>query len=310
MPFFCTQDGTGGETDVVWNYYTPKSEYTAKSRRKNSTPLSRKAKKALKPAIERPIVKRRPLRSTQKQSELFQDLIELNQNLHKFIERKPETNESVTDQAGSEEDIFSHSSDCSPKSGPKTNSRCLRKNLLSSKFSKPECDTALESDDSMNECLIRASQIVEEKITNRDQATNQTSYNVQDSMDGLLYGIKLETPFVMKHKKLESPCLKNDSFDSFVGNLNDSALELLTQMPVKNVTPVRNRSRQVDSTTDWTLQDLQVYESPSKSIFARHSSMPESPTVVEVKKPSTSGTMFGRHNSMPYNKKNEKDPGN
>ncbi|CAH2045804.1 unnamed protein product, partial [Iphiclides podalirius] len=43
VPFLCTQDGTEGETDVVWNHYTPKSD-TTKTRSKNTTPLSRRSK--------------------------------------------------------------------------------------------------------------------------------------------------------------------------------------------------------------------------------------------------------------------------
>ncbi|CAG9131285.1 unnamed protein product [Plutella xylostella] len=314
VPFLCTQDGVEGETDVVWNYYTPRADHTATSRLKNTTPLSRKAKKYKKTIIEKPQPRRRVLRSTQKKTELFQDLIELNQNLHKFKDLRSAVkceNTTERQQSGSEDDIFNCSPDCSPKSGLKTNSsRCLRKNLLSSKFNKPDPDTALESDDSMNECLIKASQIVEENILPHLVFPKQSHKNdFHDSMDSLLNNIKLDSPLLSKSKKFESPCLKNDSFDSFVGNLNDSALERLTQMPVKNVTPVRpDRSSNSNSTTNWTLKEVKVYESPSNTSLARHSSMPESPSVTDATKPSTSGVIFGRYNSLPT-ADNNPDPG-
>lgn len=319
VPFLCTQDGAEGETDVVWNFYTPKSEHVAKSRLKNSTPI-RRAKRIIKTTvIEKPLPKRRTVRATQKKTELFQDLIELNQNLHELIAKKtkPVLEEKI--QPGSEEDIFSDS-DSSLKTGFRTNSRCLRRNVLSSKFNKPETETALESDDSMNECLIKASQVVEENILNSEPTpakrpcldfeskhTQQTKpikpslgFKMDhDSMDAILNSIKLESPILNK-TKTNSSRLINDSFDSLVGNLNDSTLDRLTQMPAKT-----NGSK-LNTTADWTVQDVVVHDSSpmSKSFFGRHSSMPESPVVTEINKPSTSGMAFGRHNSMPYTDKN------
>lgn len=156
----------------------------------------------------------------------------------------------------------------------------------------------------MNECLLRASQIVEEKIINHTNKNNDTSKYFQDSVDNILSNIRIETPKHKDKRKVDSSCLNNDSFDNFVGNLNDSALERLTQMPVKSTTPVRNGNKTA-ATSDWVLQDVIVHDSsPSpKNIFGRHSSMPESPTVdAATSKPSTSGMIFGRYNSMPYNK--------
>lgn len=317
VPFLCTQDGSEGETDVVWNFYTPKSEHAAKSRLKNSTPLSRKTKKIIRTTIiEKPLPKRRTVRATQKKTELFQDLIELNENLHELMGKKPKPVIKDKIKSGSEEDIFSDSGDSSPKSGFRANSRCLRRNVLSSKFNKQEAETALESDDSMNECLIRASQIVEENILNQEPtpakrpcldidskstSTNKSSLNLKmdhDSMDAILNSIKLESPIPNK-TKTNSSRLVNDSFDSLVGNLNDSALDRLTQMPSKS-----NRSK-LKTSTDWTIQEVVVHDSSpmSKSFFGRHSSMPESPIVAEINKPSTCGMVFGRYNSMPYNDK-------
>lgn len=318
VPFLCTQDGAEGETDVVWNFYTPKSEHAPKSRLKNSTPSSRKTKKIIKATvIEKPLPKRRTLRATQKKTELFQDLIELNQNLDELIAKKTKTVAEEKRQSGSEEDIFSDSGDSSPKSGFRANTRCLRRNVLSSKFNKPETETALESDDSMNECLIKASQVVEEKILNHEPTpakrpcldieskstkTIKPSLSFRmdhDSMDAILNSIKLESPILNK-TKTNSSRLINDSFDSLVGNLNDSALDRLTQMPAK-----ANKSK-LNTTTDWSVQDVVVHDSSpmSKSFFGRHSSMPESPIVAERNKPSTSGMVFGRYNSMPYSDKN------
>lgn len=318
VPFLCTQDGSEGETDVVWNFYTPKSEYAAKSRLKNSTPLGRKAKKITKTTvIEKPLPKRRTLRATQKKTELFRDLRELNENLHVFMAKKPKTVMEEKIKSGSEEDLFSDSGDSSPKSGFKANSRCLRRNVLSSKFNKHETETALESDDSMNECLMKASQVVEEKILNQEPTpakrpcldiesksthASKPSLNVimdHDSMDAILNCIKLESPILNKTKTNTSRLI-NDSFDSLVENLNDSALDRLTQMPSKT-----NRSK-LNTSTDWTVQEIAVHDgSPmSKSFFGRHSSMPESPIVAEINKPSTSGMVFGRYNSMPYTDKN------
>lgn len=318
VPFLCTQDGSEGETDVVWNFYTPKSEHAANSRFKNSTPLSRKTKKIVKTTVvEKSLPKRRTLRATQKKTELFQDLLELNENLHELMAKKPKTVTEEKIKSGSEDDVFSDSGDSSPKSAFRTNSRCLRRNVLSSKFNKQDAETALESDDSMNECLIKASQVVEEKILSQEptpakrpcldiesksSSANKPSLNLKmdhDSMDAILNSIKLESPILNK-TKTNSSRLVNDSFDSLVGNLNDSALDRLTQMPSKT-----NRSK-LDTSTDWTVQEFVVHDSSpiSKSCFGRHSSMPESPVVAEINKPSTSGMVFGRYNSMPYSDKN------
>ncbi|KAI5632505.1 hypothetical protein NE865_14774 [Phthorimaea operculella] len=316
VPFLCTQDGAEGETDVVWNFYTPKSDHPPTSRIKNSTPLSTKARKPTKlKLIEKPLPKRRTVRPSQKNTELFQDLIELNQNLHELIAKK--SNQLIEKpQSGSEEDIFNDSGESSPKSGLKTNTRCLRRNVLSSKFSKTEPETALESDDSMNECLIKASQVVEENILNIEpipakRKCYETSRNIQiykpginfnmdnDSMDAILNNINLDSPVVSKTKKYDSPKLNNDSFDTLVGNLNDSALDRLTQVPAKSNS---NRNKLNSSTNNWTIKELVVHDgSPlNKSSFGRHNSMPESPLVPE-NKPSTSGMVFGRYNSMPHN---------
>ncbi|XP_038207017.1 uncharacterized protein LOC119828814 [Zerene cesonia] len=324
VPFLCTQDGAEGETDVVWNFYTPKAEQPT-YRSKNTTPVSRKSRKVLRPKlIEKPLPRRKPVRSTQKRTELFQDLIELNQNLHELIKQKKSNNNVNKPQSGSEDDIFSDNSESSPKSGLRTSSRCLRKNVLSSKFKKQEPEPGLESDDSMNECLLRASQVVEENIINYDHSapkrpclealnTNnkyhfKPSANInmdQDSMDTILSNIKLESPAAYnKNKKYDSPRLNNDSFDSLLGNLNDSALERLSQIPLKET------KKNVTSTKDssWILEDIIIHgESPtSRSLFGRHNSMPESPSMIELNKPSTSGTAFGRYNSMPFNKSDEK----
>lgn len=328
VPFLCTQDGAEGETDVVWNFYTPKSEHAAKSRLKNSTPVSRRSKRTMKPKlIEKQLPKRRPMKLPQKKTELFQELIELNQNLHELIAKKPQNNCTEKITSGSEDDIFNESPEFSPKSRLRSNSRCLRRNVLSSNFVKPDQETALESDDSMNECLIKASQVVEENIRNEPKAkrpcyeskfnnkslkTDITFKMDQDSMDAILNSIKLESPVVNNVKKCDSPKLNNDSFDSLVGNLNDSALDRLTQMPVKMDTPkLKSKLNTSKDGNNWTIKELVVHESsPSKrSIFSRHSSMPESPTIVNVNKPSTSGMAFGRYNSMPFGKDVEPETG-
>ncbi|XP_026760832.2 uncharacterized protein LOC113519817 [Galleria mellonella] len=321
VPFLCTQDGAEGETDVVWNFYTPKSENTFASHLRNSTPLSRKTKKSSKnKQIERQLPRRKVVKPSQKRTELFQDLIELNQNLHELIGKKPVNSRTPESRRSENEDIFFNdtlqSPRDSPKSGLKTNSRCLRRNVLSSKFSKHEPETALESDDSMNECLLKASQVVEENIMkheptaakkvcyekNKNNIRNfkpDFSFKInEDSMDAILNSIKLESPAVSKTKKCNSPHLNNDSFDTLVSDLNDSALEKLTQMPV-----VTNRkvNFNVPNEDNWKVKELTHYDgSPSTKVFGRHSSMPESPSCANVNKPSTSGMAFGRYNSMPY----------
>lgn len=316
VPFLCTQDGAEGETDVVWNFYTPKSEYTAKSRIKNSTPVSRRSKRTGKTKlIDRHLPKRRAVKLPQKKTALFQELIELNQNVHELI-TKPKTKVN----SGSEDDIFSESPEYSPKSRMRSNSLCLRRNVLSSNFVKNEPDAALESDDSMNECLIKASQIVEEKIKTETAAklpNNDRKFNNRtltsdfkfeinhDSMDAILNSINLESSIVKDIKKCESPILNNDSFDSLVGNLNDSALEKITRLPIEMDT-MRVDQNKIGSkdNSSWFVKELVVNDnSPTtKSIFGRHSSMPESPTISNVNKPSTSGMVFGRYSSMPFGK--------
>ncbi|CAG9789071.1 unnamed protein product [Diatraea saccharalis] len=319
VPFLCTQDGVEGDTDVVWNYYTPKADNKTQPQSKNSTPLSRKSKKYFRAKIiERQVPKRRTLRVSHKKTELFQELIELNQKLPELLARKTQNTPEIG-MSGSEEDIFNESPEYSPKSGLRSSSRCLRKNVLSSKFTKPDTDTALESDDSMNECLLKASQIVEEKFVNSiptspkrachesyKTSKNNMKSNIdlkmdQDSMDAILNSIKLDSPIVTLSKRYESPKMCNDSFDSFVGNLNDSALEQLTQMPIRSKMSEKKHKTNFNSTSDWTLKEMVVHDSPfSKMLLTRHSSMPVSPIVDN--KPSSSGMSFGRYNSMPYDK--------
>ncbi|KAM3962488.1 uncharacterized protein ACR2FA_003391 [Aphomia sociella] len=324
VPFLCTQDGAEGETDVVWNFYTPKSQ---SSRLKNSTPLSRKTKKPSKhKLIEKQLPKRKTVKPSQKRTELFQDLIELNQNLQELVEKKSKS--SCTPEVKlpeNNEDVFNESLETprdSPKSGLKTNSRCLRRNVLSSKFSKPEPDTALESDDSMNECLLKASQVVEENLMKYEPtAAKRVCYEKnkkdvksfkpdfsfkinEDSMDAILNSIKLESPAVNKMKKCSSPHINNDSFDTLVGNLNESALEQLTQMPV-----VSNKKNNVPKEDERKIKELVHDESPTSKLFGRHSSMPVSPSIADLNKPSTSSTAIARFNSMPYNNNGNEAPG-
>lgn len=322
MPFLCTQDGAEGETDVVWNFYTPKSE-TAKSRLKNTTPVSRRVKKPIRSIpIENPLPRRRAVRPSQKKTELFQELMELNQNLHEYISKKT-TVPTVTSKPQSEEDIFSDTSDCSPRSGVRSKNRCLRKNVLSSKFSRAEPESGLESDDSMNECLLKASQVVEDNLLNilpkpakrpcfepiTESIKPGLNVNLdQDSMDAIMRNIKLESPSVNKIKKCDSPRLNNDSFDCLIENLNDSALEKLSQMPVESKSKSKSSNSRESS---WMLKELVVCDgSPSsKSIFGRHNSMPASPSINNSNKPSTSGMAFGRYSTMPLNKSDDKITG-
>lgn len=321
VPFLCTQDGADGDIDVVWNFYTPKSENSTTSRDKNSTPLSRKSKKCIRPkAIEKHVPKRRPVKPSQKKTQLFQELYELNQNLHELMSKnqKPPNLVSEKPESGSEDDLFVKSLECSPKCVPRNNSHCLRKNVLSSNFGKPDQDTALESDDSMNECLLKASQIVEEKImktnllpTKKFKYENlrpsfKTNCNIKlddDSMDSLInISMKLDLPIMNKVKRCKSPCINNDTFDNFVGNLNDSALEQLTQMPIKT-----ELSNNAIKPKDWTVKELVVHiSSPtSKSFLSRHNSMPASPSLQDLNKPSSSGMVFGRFSSMPFQNDDE-----
>lgn len=331
VPFLCTQDGAEGETDVVWNFYTPNSKHTSNTYPKDSTPLSRKRKTFRPKVIEKQIPRRRPVKISHKTTELFQELLELNKKLPELLAKKTQNCPKDSVQSGSEEDIFTDSPEQSPKTGTRNTSRCLRKNVLSSKFTKPEPETALESDDSMNECLIKASQIVEENFNdcrpvspkrvcyeshlkrNTKGSRLSTDFRMdQDSMDAILNSIKLESPAVSKAKKYDSPKLGNDSFDSFVGNLNDSALEQLTQMPIKGNASAKKYMSKTRKGSDWSLKEMIVHDSSpsSKSIFARHSSMPESPSVeCNTNKPSTSGMVFGRYNSMPHDKNEETSTG-
>lgn len=312
MPFLCTQDGVDGETDVVWNYYTPKSDNNSKPTVKNTTPLSTRSKRLIKQKnIDKSFPKRKMTRTTQKNTQLLQDLIELNQNIHKFIGSKSvECKENLIESYSSNDDNINKSNDFSPKSGLRSNSRCLRKNLLTSKFNKPDCETALESDDSMNEVLIAASQVVEENIKTYESApavnssVNKRSVKPvsiltmdQDSMDAILNSINIDSPILNKTKTCGSPHLGNDSFDNLVGDLNDSALDRLSQIPLNK--ELHNNSYKNNS-SQWTIKEVQLHESQSSKFFGRHSSMPESPRINEVTKPSTSGMAFGRHSSLPH----------
>ncbi|KAL4708261.1 hypothetical protein ACJJTC_016310 [Scirpophaga incertulas] len=311
VPFICTQDGVEGDTDVVWNYYTPKSENNTKSIIKNSTPLSRKVKKPVRlKIVDKQVPKRKVMKMRQfdEKTEFLKELVELNQNLPELL-AKPKSIITKYVNADNDDDNL-HNSDkgveYSPKSGIWNSSQCLRKNVLSSKFSKIDPDTAIDSDDSINECLLKASQMVEEKFVDCQPTTPKracfesnmnfkSNFNTSSEQDPK-NTTKLESPVIrnLKINNFESPKLVNDSFDSFVGNLDDSALEQLTQMPIKsNLSAHKLKYMQEQPAS----QD----NSPSsKFLFNRFSSMPESPTVIEINKPSTSGMVFGRYNSMPY----------
>ncbi|KAJ0173768.1 hypothetical protein K1T71_010917 [Dendrolimus kikuchii] len=316
VPFLCTQDGAEGETDVVWNFYTPTSKNAAKIRQNESTPLSRKSKRSLRQKlIEKPPPKRRGIKPSQKKTELFQELLELKQNLQELIPKKTEEIKKEK-TSGSEDDIFSDTQEYSPKTNWRLTSHSLRKNLLSSNY-KVDTDNALESDDSMNECLLKVSQVVEEVLLKQDVIPHKRSFNDSrkhsnmreinadlkfkidhDSMDAILNSIQLDSP-VIKKIKCDSPKLNNDSFDSFVGNLNDSELDRLTQCPMKSES-IRKRNISKEA-KDWSVKELVVHESPSKSTFGRHNSMPESPSLHNFNhQPSTSGMAFGRYKSMPH----------
>lgn len=142
MPFICTQDGIEGERDVVWNFNTPTSK-SSRSHIRNVTPVSRRVKEIIKSkVIEKVAPKRRMVKASQKKSEFLQDLITLNQNLFDILPKKP----LKFEKPQSEEDIFSDTSDSSPRSTVRNKNRCLRKNVLSSKFVNSETDngTGLE----------------------------------------------------------------------------------------------------------------------------------------------------------------------
>ncbi|CAH2094370.1 unnamed protein product [Euphydryas editha] len=319
VPFLCTQDGAEGETDVVWNFYTPKSGAT-KSNAKNTTPVSRRVRKSERlKNIEKQEPKRRIVKPLLKRTEFFQELIELNHDLHEFVEKN--TTKKV-EKPQSEDDIFSDGSDSSPRSGLKSKNGCLRKNVLSSKILKTESESGLESDDSMNEYLLKASQAVEEKILNCKPVEAKRSCIAlvdkslkpslhvsinQDSMDAILNNIKIDSPSIGKVKRCHTPKLNNDSFDNLLGNLNDSTLESLSQFPVQ-INPIKETYDKKDISQ--STKDPKVkYESPSsKTIFGRHSSMPESPSINNSNKPSTSGMAFNRYSSMPFNKIPEDSP--
>lgn len=104
-----------------------------------------------------------------------------------------------------------------------TSSLSLKNNAID-KVSKCDNEGALESDDSMNEFLLKASQMVEEEHLlkiNTNSCDNNTLRNNRLS-------------FTFKNNevtKLGSPKINNDSFENLIGNMNDSEIEFLTQAP-------------------------------------------------------------------------------
>ncbi|XP_072930105.1 uncharacterized protein [Epargyreus clarus] len=291
VPFLCTQDGGEGVADVVWNYYGSASKNT---RLRSSTPINKKSRKRhrlklLEKEQQPTFPKRRVIKPPQK-LEVPPELLEFHQYVGKLMEKKTQAVEKP--QSGSEEDIFSEAPDCSPKS-TFSSTRCLRKNVLSSKFVKPESENGLELDDSFNESLYKLTQAAENVFQKGPvQESNKPDPIInEDSMDAILKSIK--SPYISK-LKCASPGLKNDSFDSLVGNLDDSALERLTQMPVLSEPVNRKMDR---SNTQNPMNDA----SPSSRFsFIRHSSMPESPTVTDLSR-RTSAMPLGRYSSMPFN---------
>lgn len=97
------------------------------------------------------------------------------------------------------------------------------KNNAFDKVSKCDNEGALESDDSMNEFLLKASQMVEEEHLQTINS-NICDNNIRNNRLSLTFKSSQVT-------KLGSPKISNDSFENLIGNMNDSEIEFLTQAP-------------------------------------------------------------------------------
>lgn len=338
VPFLCTQDGVHGETDVVWNHYTPKAGH-ARSPDVRHTPVSRKSKrtfKAFTKQVEAFPTRKLVSKPTAKKSEslkfLRAELLELNENVKCILQKKEALDgdcetEDMFDTSISEQKVddtlmpFVLKEKCAKPTGR----QCLLKNVLSMNCANSENDN-LESDDSMNECLMHASQMIEEYIELKVKPSETKPYIDQIKADAssLEQTRRIAKRTLPEMKKVESPKLNNDSFETFLSNINDSDLEILSQLPAKETkqNPSSKGSSFIFKTGSqhakksdercsnqnglWTINEsIAGQNAPSpKTTFTRHNSMPESPVVIQQLKPSTSGLMFGRHNSMPLNYEN------
>lgn len=109
------------------------------------------------------------------------------------------------------------------ESNVNTSSLPLKKNVFD-KVSKCDNEGALESDDSMNEFLLKASQMVEEEHLHNMNANNCDKNTFRKNTLSLTFK---NTQVTM----LGSPKISNDSFENLIGNMNDSEIEFLTQAP-------------------------------------------------------------------------------
>ncbi|CAG9565319.1 unnamed protein product [Danaus chrysippus] len=298
IPFLCTQD----DADVVYNFYTPKSQ-SEKAQFKGTTPVSKKVRKPVRLQVEKRLPKRKIIKPSNQRNKWLQDLRELNQNVHELVNK---SSKDSVEKPQSEEDIFSDTSDSSPRTGIGSKKRCLRKNVLSFKLTKAEPESGLDSDDSVNDYLIQVSQAVEEKFNGEPKVITEESYDTfgdisfnqtdndfnTDSVHVLQRNNNLESSNIEKTKKRESTIYNNESFDSLLGNLNDSVFDNLTQIPINGVTKTKGPVLEMKNDT-----------SLNKS-FVRHNSMPVSPSVAN-NRPSTSGMSLGRFKSMPFNQSSE-----
>lgn len=295
----CTQD----DADVVYNFSTPKSQ-TAKAQFKGTTPVSKKVRKPVRLQVKKRLPKRKIIKLSNQGKKWLQDLRELNQNVHELVNK---SSKDSVEKPQSEEDMFSDTSDSSPRAGMGIKKGYLRKNVLSFKLTKAEPETGLDSDDSVNEYLIQVSQAVEEKFNTETKEIGEQSFDTfdnisfkqttendfnPDSMQVVQRNNHLGSSNIQNMKKSESSIYHNESFDSLLGNLNDSVFDNLTQIPVNGVTKTKGPVLEIKN------------ETCHNKSFVRHNSMPVSPSVAN-NRPSTSGMSLGRFKSMPFNQSSD-----
>lgn len=299
IPFICTQDGQQGDIDVVWNYYSPKSK---KHKTESETPIRKKRRKLaitdFSPIPKFPL-RKRTLNEKLKRQEFLKNLEEeltlFNKNVQKLISSKAaeKIKPSLDFPAlNNEENIFENSlcDDVLPDVPTS-----IKKNLCEQVLQR-ESDSLIESDDSINEYLLKASQAIEEKIIEpKPSLTNHKK-------------ITKKRESRLGQEKSSPPLMCNDSFDNIISMMNEKDIEMISSQANKinpqNVVLLKsahtgNALRSDNTAFKNISNNFNTSTDTPKNKFTRYNSMPMAQNNDNIQK--SSATLI-RHKTMPFHK--------
>ncbi|XP_077289021.1 uncharacterized protein LOC143913226 [Arctopsyche grandis] len=330
IPFLSTQDGSHGENDVIWDYYSPAS----RKETSNNTPLRKRRVPIYydHSPISRISSKKKFLRHGNIKKDFFEglkdELVTINKHVQELISSDSNTNSEKGDgdvdialtpvrkdsdrkDSIPDDSILNAILECNQTAEVKYKNMQPFKAHITDKISK--CNNeAIESDDSMNEYLLKASQMVEDEFQNSEVTKSKVGCQNQCLI------------------RLEHTNLKNDSFDNLICGINDSYIDILSQAcnnidKNKFVNENQNKFKQenmctiqkeesencnvkhydrVSKTSEDTFNLSSLLTNSilndSKSKFSRHNSMPVSPSMkCNQNLNNNRKSTFSRHKSMP-----------